>query len=39
MPAGLYMDHNVPRAITVGSRLRHVDVLTAAEDGAARLDD
>jgi len=28
----LYMDHHVPRAITVGLRLRQVDVLTANED-------
>jgi len=31
----LYMDHHVPRAITVGLRLRGVDVITAYEDGAA----
>lgn len=28
----LYMDHHVPRAITLGLRLRQVDVLTAYED-------
>ncbi len=39
MPVSLYMDHHVPRAITAGLRLRRVDVLTAAEDGAAELDD
>ena len=39
MPAGLYMDYNVPRAITAGLRLRHVDMLTAAEDGATELAD
>jgi hypothetical protein len=33
------MDVHVPRSITVGLRLRHVDVLTAQEDGAARLPD
>jgi hypothetical protein len=33
------MDVHVPRAITVGLRLRRVDVLTAQEDGAARLPD
>jgi len=33
------MDHNVPRAITVGLRLRGVDILTAYEDGAADMDD
>ena len=35
----LYMDHNVPRAITVGLRLRDVDVITAYEDGADDMDD
>lgn len=39
MPIGLYMDHNVPRAITVGLRLRDVDVLTAFEDGASEMSD
>nr|MBA2446865.1 DUF5615 family PIN-like protein [Chloroflexota bacterium] len=39
MPVSLYMDHHVPRAITAGLRPRRVDVLTAAEDGAAELDD
>jgi predicted nuclease of predicted toxin-antitoxin system len=33
------MDVHVPRAITVGLRLRGVDVLTAQENGAARLSD
>jgi hypothetical protein len=33
------MDVHIPRAITVGLRLRGVDVLTAQEDGAARLPD
>lgn len=32
MTIRLYMDHNVPAAITVGLRLRGVDVLTAYED-------
>jgi hypothetical protein len=35
----LYMDHHVPSAVTAGLRLRGVDVLTAAEDGSALLDD
>ena len=35
----LYMDHHVPSAITGGLRQRGVDVLTAAEDNAAMLDD
>lgn len=39
MPVRLYMDHHVSRAITVGLRRREVDVLTAAEDDAAKLDD
>lgn len=34
MPLKLYMDQHVPRAITVGLRLRQVDVLTAFEDQA-----
>jgi hypothetical protein len=38
MPLALYMDHNVPRAITIGLRLRNVDVLTAFEDGASDVD-
>lgn len=33
MPIALYMDHNVPRQITDGLRLRQVDVITALEDG------
>jgi hypothetical protein len=32
MPLKLYMDHHVPRAITMGLRLRQVDVITAYED-------
>ncbi len=39
MPIALYMDAHVPRAITVGLRIRHVDALTAQEDGADRLPD
>jgi len=39
MPLNYYMDHNVPRAITVGLRLREVDVVTAYEDGAHEIDD
>jgi hypothetical protein len=31
----LYMDVQVPRAITEGLRVRGVDVLTAQDDGAA----
>jgi len=39
MALKLYMDVHVPRSITVGLRLRGRDVLTAQEDGAARLQD
>ena len=39
MPVAFYMDHHVPRAITLGRRLRGVDVLTAYEDGTSELDD
>jgi len=35
----LYMDHHVPRAITVGLRLRGVDVIIPLEDGTSRMDD
>src|SRR5579863_8919561 len=33
------MDQHVPRAITIGLRLRGVAVLTAFEDGAGNVDD
>ncbi|HNS03135.1 MAG TPA: DUF5615 family PIN-like protein [Anaerolineae bacterium] len=33
MTIALYMDEHVPRSITIGLRLRSVDVLTAQEDG------
>lgn len=39
MALAFYMDHHVPRSITVGLRLRGVDVLTAYEDGRSELDD
>jgi hypothetical protein len=39
MPIAFYMDHHVPRAITLGLHLRGVDVLTAYEDGGSELDD
>lgn len=39
MPVALYMDQHIPRAITVGLRLRNIDVLTAYEDGASDFDD
>lgn len=39
MTVGLYLDHNVNRAITQGLRLREVDVLTAYEDASHLLPD
>jgi len=39
MPLKLYMDHNVPRAIAIGLRLREVDLVTAFEDGTHTLAD
>lgn len=33
------MDHNIPRAITIGLRLRGVDVITAYEDCSHEIDD
>ncbi len=39
MSLGLYMDVHVPQPITRGLRRRCVDVLTAQDDGAARLTD
>ncbi len=39
MPIALYMDAHIPRAITLGLRIRTVDVLTAQEDNADRLPD
>ena len=39
MAVALYMDAHIPRAITVGLRLRGIDVLTAQEDNAAALPD
>jgi predicted nuclease of predicted toxin-antitoxin system len=39
MPVTFYMDHHVPRAITLGLRLRETDVITAYEDGTSELDD
>ncbi len=35
----LYADVHIPRAITVGLRLRGVDVLTAQDDASATLSD
>lgn len=39
MVVAFYMDAHIPRAITVGLRLRDVDVVTAQEDNAAALAD
>ena len=39
MAVALYMDQHVPKSITVGLRMRGVDVLTAYEDNASELDD
>ena len=39
MGIALYMDVHIPRAITLGLRMRNVDVLTAQEDGADILPD
>ncbi|HWP92034.1 MAG TPA: DUF5615 family PIN-like protein [Thermodesulfobacteriota bacterium] len=39
MAIAIYMDVHIPRAITVGLRLRGVDVLTAQEDNSANLSD
>ena len=38
MAIARYMNQHVPRAITVGLRLRGVDVITAHEDGASATD-
>lgn len=34
-----YMDHHVPRAITIGLRLRGIDVITAFEDDTGEMID
>ena len=39
MGVALYMDHQVPRSITVGLRMRGVDVITAHEDEAGAMSD
>ncbi len=39
MSVKLYMDVHVRRAVTLGLRLRGIDVLTAQEDGAGEFDD
>jgi hypothetical protein len=39
MPLPVYMDANVPQAITTGLRLRGIDVLTSQEDGTRQESD
>ena len=39
MTIALYMDVHVPYAITIGLRLRGIDVLTSQEDGTTQLND
>lgn len=39
MAIQLYMDHNVPRSITDGLRVRGVDIITTLEDGTTEVDD
>jgi len=39
MAIAFYINQHVPRAITIGLRLRGVDVITAYEDGASEMDD
>ncbi len=39
MSIALFMDHHVPRAITIGLRLRAVDVLTAFDDKSDEMPD
>jgi hypothetical protein len=39
MAIPLYMDEHVPRSITIGLRLRDVDVLTAQEDSHNNIED
>ena len=39
MSIAFYMDQHVPRAITVGLRLRGVEALTAYEDGTSEFED
>lgn len=39
MAVALYMNAHIPRAITIGLRLRGVDVIAAQEDSAADLSD
>ena len=39
MSLAFYMDEHIPYPITLGLRIRSVDVLTAQEDGHKNVDD
>ena len=39
MAVSFYMDHHVPRSITVGLRLKGLDIVTAFDDNAHELND
>jgi predicted nuclease of predicted toxin-antitoxin system len=39
MAVALYMDVHIPKAITIGLRLRDVNIITAQEDKADNLSD
>ncbi len=39
MSLSFYLDHHVPMAIAAGLRQRHINVLTAQDDGRADWDD
>lgn len=39
MAIAIYMDAHIPKAITVGLRLRGIDIITAQEDNATNLSD
>jgi len=39
MSIKFYMDHNVPRSISNGLRIRSIDVLTCLEDDSIHLSD
>ncbi len=39
MSIPFYMDHHVPRPITVALHIREIDVITSLEDGTSEIDD
>lgn len=39
MPVTLYMDEHIPRAITIGLRMRGIDVITVQEDKMVGISD